>query len=56
MEERDYWDMTVTNGEEILAITGTKLTPFREVLLIVKKYMEDRRCQIFQCAIQRTVN
>lgn len=43
MEERDYWDMTVTNGKETIAIVGTKLTPFTEVLLIVKKYMEDKK-------------
>lgn len=41
--ESDYWDMRVIiNDEVILDKQGTKLTPFKEVLLIVKKYMEDK--------------
>ena len=56
MMENDYWDMTVTNGEETVAIVGTKLTPFREVLLIVKKYMEAKKCLILQNVIQESVS
>jgi len=42
--ESDYWDMRVTIDDEVVFDKqGTKLTPFTEVLFIVKKYMEDKR-------------
>ena len=46
MEEHDFWDLAYTHEETTVAIVGTKLTPFREVLLIVKKYMEAKKCQM----------
>lgn len=51
--DSDYWNMIVTiNDEALLDKQGSKLTPFTEVFLIVKKYMEAKRCLILQNVIQ----
>lgn len=54
--DSDYWNMIVTiNDEALLDKQGSKLTPFTEVFLIFKKYMEAKRCLILQNVIQGSV-
>lgn len=54
--DSDYWNMIVTiNDEALLDKQGSKLTPFTEVFLIVKKYMEAKRRLILQNVIQGSV-
>jgi len=45
--EYDVWDMEVSFDDEVKqSFFGSKTRTIREVLLGVRKYMEDKKCQI----------
>ena len=53
---KDVWDMEVLFDDEVKqSFYGNKTRTIKEVLLGTKKYMEDKRCQILQCAQEPTV-